>query len=239
VSRTSQYLFATNRGGAKITSVADDDKTTERVGSSVDDESLVGECLAGKRWAQRELWFRFAPMVYGLLRRTLSPKHDYEDLLQEVFLRVFRRLHTLEKVSALRSFIYSVAVRVVSEEIRHFYVLQRVRSELVLVAQQVEFHADDLESRETLHRIEKILDGMKEKYRTVFVLRHVEGMELLDIAASLDISLATVKRYLVKAMSFVQEAVQHDEGLQLSLSGVLAQEKQAAPTTDVLPGRRR
>jgi RNA polymerase sigma factor (sigma-70 family) len=105
----------------------------ERVGAKTDDETLVRETLAGKRWAQRELWYRFAPMVHGLLRRSLSSRIDHDDLVQEVFLRVFRRLHSLEKASALRSFIYSVAVRVVSEEIRHFYVLKRARDQLELI----------------------------------------------------------------------------------------------------------
>jgi RNA polymerase sigma-70 factor (ECF subfamily) len=54
----------------------------------------------------------------------------------------------------------------------------------------------------------------------VFVLRHVEGMDLREIATGLDISLATVKRYLVKAMRSIQEAVLRDEGLRASLSGV-------------------
>jgi RNA polymerase sigma-70 factor (ECF subfamily) len=189
------------------------------VGSKSDDESLVRETLAGKSWAQREVWYRFAPMVHGLLRRALSTRHDHDDLVQEVFLRVFRRLHTLEKAAALRSFIYSVAVRVVSEEIRHFYVLKRARDQLVLMAEDAGNSGADYEARETLGRVQRVLDGMKDKHRAVFVLRHVEGMELLEIAHGLDISLATVKRYLVKATAAIQKAVSRDEALRTNLLG--------------------
>ena len=105
-----------------------EERPGERAFARTDEETLVAGTLAGKRWAQQEVWYRFAPMVHGLLRRSLSPRHDHDDLVQEVFLRVFRRLHTLEKPSALRSFVYSVAVRVVSEEIRRFQVLQRARA---------------------------------------------------------------------------------------------------------------
>jgi RNA polymerase sigma-70 factor (ECF subfamily) len=55
----------------------------------------------------------------------------------------------------------------------------------------------------------------------VFVLRHVEGMELLEIAAGLDVSLATVKRYLVKATAAVDKAFSKDEGLRASLGGMV------------------
>ncbi|HEX7505563.1 MAG TPA: sigma-70 family RNA polymerase sigma factor [Polyangia bacterium] len=198
-----------------------DEVASERVGSKTDDETLVRETLAGKRWAQREVWYRFAPMVHGLLRRALSSRHDHDDLVQEVFLRVFRRLHTLEKTAALRSFIYSVAVRVVSEEIRHFYVLKRAREQLTLMASDVSNSGADFEARETLDRVKSVLDGMKDKHRAVFVLRHVEGMELLEIAAGLDISLATVKRYLVKATGAILRSVARNDGLRASLCGEL------------------
>jgi RNA polymerase sigma-70 factor (ECF subfamily) len=199
--------------------------TNERVGSKVDDETLARESLAGKRWAQQEVWYRFAPMVYGLLRRSLSSRHDHDDLMQEVFLRVFRRLDSLEKLSALRCFVYSVAVRVVSEQIRHFYVLQRAHSQLHLSARDGAYTGADFEARETLVRIKQILDGMKDKHRAVFVLRHVEGMDLHEIATGLELSLATVKRYLVKAMQSIQRAANRDPDLHASLLNLLPVER--------------
>jgi RNA polymerase sigma-70 factor (ECF subfamily) len=191
--------------------------SADRPFAQADEETLVAQALAGRRWAQRELWYRFAPMVYGLLRRSLGARHDPDDLVQEVFLRVFRRLHTLEKVSALRSFVYSVGVRVVCEEIRHFQVRQRAHAELVLMGPTGGAGAVDYEARDTLQRIEKILGGMKEKHRAVFVLRHVEGMDLREIADGLGMSLATVKRYLVKALRAIEHGMAKDEGLRTRL----------------------
>jgi RNA polymerase sigma-70 factor, ECF subfamily len=186
--------------------------TDERAFSETPEDTLVAEALAGKRWAQREIWYRFAPMVFGLFRRSLSPRHDHEDLVQEVFIRAFRRLHTLQNMSALRSFVYSIAMRVMSEEIRHFQVVQRARTQLLLAADG-SGNGADFEARDTLLRIQRILDGMKDKHRAVFVLRHVEGMELLEIAQGLGISLATVKRYLVKAMRIIERATTRDDEL--------------------------
>jgi len=200
------------------------DAPTARMGSQTDDATLAAAALAGKPWAQRELWHRHASMVYGLLRGSLNSRRDHDDLVQEVFLRVFRRLHTLQNHSALRSFVYSVAVRVLSEEIRHFRVIQRARDNLVLIADTQAPFATDFESRDTLLRIQRILDGVKDKHRAVFVLRHVEGMNLVEIATGLDISLATVKRYLLKAMRAIEHAVVSDEGMRISLAGIMRPE---------------
>jgi RNA polymerase sigma-70 factor (ECF subfamily) len=124
----------------------------------------------------------------------------------------------------LRSFVYSVAIRVLSEEIRHFYVVQRARDKLVLITDTRESSGTDFESRDTLLRIQRILDGLKDKHRAVFVLRHVEGMDLGEIATGLDISLATVKRYLLKAMRAIERAAVSDQGLRLSLAGFMRSE---------------
>ncbi len=192
--------------------------------AKTDEDTLVGQAIAGQRWAQREIWYRFAPMVYGLLRRSLGSRHEADDLVQEVFLRVFRRLHTLEKTSALRSFVYSVGVRVVCEEIRHFQVRQRGQAQLVLMGPEDGAGAVDFEARDTLQRVEKILGGMKEKYRAVFVLRHVEGMDLQEIADGLGMSLATVKRYLVKSLRAIEQGITKDEAMRARL-GRLAEQK--------------
>ena len=115
--------------------------------------------------------------------------------------------------TALRSFFYSVAVRVISEEIRHFQVLQRAHAQLALMTNDCGDRGADFEARDTLMRIQHILYGMKDKHRAVFVLRHVEGMDLREIADGLDISLASVKRYLVASLHSIQTAVARDQAL--------------------------
>jgi RNA polymerase sigma-70 factor (ECF subfamily) len=151
-------------------------------------------------------------MVYGLFRRALGPRHDPDDLTQEVFLRVFRRLYTLEKASAIRSFVYSVAVRVLSEEIRRIRVRRKIVAEHQYPSMPSSSSPTDFETRETLLCVQQMLDQMRDKYRAVFVLRHVDGMELHEIAVGLDVSLATVKRYLNNALASIHKSVARQEG---------------------------
>jgi len=177
-----------------------------------DDAALAKAALVDEAWAQREIWFRFAPMVYGLFRRALGRQYDHEDLTQEVFLRVFRKLHTLEKASAIRSFVYSVAVRLISEEVRRFAWRRRIVEERPIVLAPSTALPANFEMRETLSRIQHMLDQMRDKYRAVFVLRYVEDVDLDEIASGLGISRATVKRYLAKALAFIQRSVFKREG---------------------------
>ena len=183
----------------------------ERVGANADDGIVARAALVGQVWAQREIWFRFAPMVYRLFYRALGPRHDPDDLTQEVFLRVFRMLPTLEKASAIRSFVYSVAVRVVSEEVSRFACRRRIIEQKPVLPMPSTSSPADFEVRETMLRVRRILDGMRDRYRLVLILRYVEDMKLKDIAEGLGISLATVKRDLSEALAFIQESVSKEE----------------------------
>jgi RNA polymerase sigma-70 factor (ECF subfamily) len=184
----------------------------EVLGADADDARLARAALAGQVWAQREIWFRFAPMVYSLFSRALSPRHDPDDLTQEVFLRVFRMLHTLQKASALRSFVYSIAVRVVSEEVGRFACRRRIIEQKPVLPTPSTSSPADFEIRETMLCVRRILDGMPDQHRVVLILRHVEDMKLKEIALCLGISVATVKRHLNGAVAFIQESLAKEEG---------------------------
>ena len=121
-------------------------------------------------------------------------------------------LHTLEKASAIRSFVYSVAVRVVSEEVSRFARRRRIIEQKPVLPTRSTSSPADFEARETMLRVQQVLDGMRARYRVAFILRYVEDMELKDIASGLGISLATVKRDLTEALAFIQESVSKEEG---------------------------
>ena len=194
-----------------------------RADRGVDDAALARAAMLGQSWAQREIWQRFAPMVYGLLRRALGARHDQEDLLQEVFLRVFRRLDTLQNPSALRSFVYSFAIRIIREEIRRHRIRSRLAAFFPGQPAEASVPHVDFESRELLSRVQTALDRMPGRKRAVFVLRRFDGMELAEIAANLDLSLATVKRDLEKANEHIARSIQRDERLRQGLEATIGQ----------------
>ena len=189
----------------------------ETPGKDADDDTLARAGMAGHAWAQREIWYRFSPMVFALLRRSLGERNEPEDLLQEVFLRVYRRLSTLTKPGALRSFIYSFALRVVSEEMRRHRVRCRLGAIFFRPVAELSVPHVDFESRELLSRVQSVLESMSDRPRAVFVLRRFEEMELSEIATNFDVSLATVKRDLERANMHVARAIEGDKVLRTRL----------------------
>ena len=157
-------------------------------------------------------WDRYAVMVRGVLVKTVGVTHELEDLLQEVFLTLWKRAPDLRDPSALTSFVVGITVRTARSELRR----RRLKRWL-------SFRGDDLpesfsegvdyEARQALARLYAVLDKLGPDTRIVFLLRHAEGLELSEIALALDVSLATVKRKLAKASERVLLFTRRDPAL--------------------------
>jgi RNA polymerase sigma-70 factor (ECF subfamily) len=168
------------------------------VGPESVDEELARAACSGDPRAAIAIWRRFGVQVRSKLLRWIG-SHDLDDHVQEVFSRLFEQLPRLRQPSALRSFLIGITLRVACTELR-----RRRRWRLRLTAtgelpDLVQYGVDDGSAREALSRFEAILCRLAPKTRRVFLLRHVEKLELVDVAAAMEISLATVKRHLARA----------------------------------------
>jgi RNA polymerase sigma factor (sigma-70 family) len=177
------------------------------------DADLARGLAAGDAWAIAETWNRYAPMVLKMAERSLGSKFEAEDVGQEVFHRVFVKAKTLRDPDSLRSFVYSFAVRELKSELRR----RRLRSWLSF--HQPEALVDlgsgtlDVESRDLLRRCHALFDRLTPRDRLVFILRRMESMTVEEIAATMDISLSTVKRSMANASSRLSRWIGADPGL--------------------------
>jgi RNA polymerase sigma-70 factor (ECF subfamily) len=165
-----------------------------------DDAALVAGVRVEEPGAAGRMWDRYAGLVRRILRRMLGPV-DVEDAIQDAFLRLFRDLGSLREPAALRSFLIGITLHVAKSELRR----RRARRWLLFSDEAVVAEPDALaadgwqEPRAALLRLYRILDRVSDERRTVFVLRYVEGLELGELSAVLDCSLATTKRRVADA----------------------------------------
>jgi RNA polymerase sigma-70 factor (ECF subfamily) len=167
--------------------------------TAVDDAALARALIGRHPDAPRAVWTRFAPIVRGLVRRSLGPDHSVEDLVQDVFATFFAKPERLREPAALRAFLISMTLNNVSYELRR----RRVRR-LVGLSQSSELPdirvvESNPDAREALVRFYRILDGIRTRDRLAFVLRYVEGMEVADVARAMKTSVPTARRCFSRA----------------------------------------
>lgn len=187
------------------------------VGSSgrrdVGDSELAQALIAGEAWAVTETWYRFAPMVLAMAERALGSRPEAEDLLQEVFGRLFRRAHTLQDPNCLRSFVYSFAVRALKSQLRYRHLRAWLSFRSPETLMDLQSTTLDVESSDLLRKFYVLLDRLSSRDRLVFLLRRVESMTVEEIATTMGISESTVKRSMAHASSRLSRWMDADPSL--------------------------
>jgi RNA polymerase sigma-70 factor (ECF subfamily) len=175
---------------------------------SDEDARLLRGLRAGIESAYEELIARYQQPVYSMVFRLLGDQNDASDVVQEVFLKIFRSVNSFKERSSLRTWIYRIAVNEAHNHRRWF---SRHRKREVAFDREDDEHRgfdvtpdpgpspfDFALDRETHVLIQRALEEISPVFRTAVVLRDIEGLGYEEIAEILQISLGTVKSRILR-----------------------------------------
>jgi len=165
---------------------------------------LVERCRRGEPEAFEELYRRHASRVYNLACRFTGSQAEGEDLLQEVFVQVFRKLDSFKGESAIGTWIHRLATNLCLDHVRS----RDGRARQVTDQLDDEGHVPSREPRPLRAEridLERAIARLPLGYRAAFVLHDVEGFEHHEVAAMLGIAEGTSKSQVHKARMRIRE----------------------------------
>ena len=180
--------------------------TTQTPGAgSADTAALVRAAREGDRVAFGTLYERYARLVHGLLLAS-AERDDVQDLVQDVFFRALRQLHTLRDGAAFGGWLSTIARN--AARMHH-----RARRRTVPLTDEIPGPAEPerggaLGTADVL----RALQALPERYREPLVLRLVEDMSGEEIARQTGLSHGTVRVYLHHGMRLLRERLGGGEG---------------------------
>jgi len=180
-----------------------------------DESVLVEKAKAGDQQAFTDLVSRYNRKIYRLAKNITRNDEDAEDVLQEAFLKAYEHLDSFEGNSKFYTWIVRIAVNEALMKLRK----RRGDREVSLdepvglgeeeVKREIAVWEDNPEQRYSREEMQQILneavDGLKEDFRTVFVLRDIEEMSTEETAEALKISVPAVKSRLLRARLALRE----------------------------------
>ena len=182
------------------------------------DRALVDRLRAGDESAYEILISRFERPVFNLVRRLMDDPSEAADVVQEVFLKVFRNVGSFRRESSLKTWIYRIAVNEARNHRRWFG--RHCRQEVGLEAARDDSYAvgDHLTDpgrspfeqalhHETQALLEAALGDVKPNFRAALVLREIEGLSYEEIAQILETSLGTVKSRILRGREALKECL--------------------------------
>jgi RNA polymerase sigma-70 factor (ECF subfamily) len=186
----------------------------------VTDEDLVARARTKDFAAFEELVDRYEDKIFRLAFRFVRNETEAKEIVQDTFLLVWRKLDTFKGDSQFGSWLYRVATNTALMRLR----AQRRHPEISTEELPVDYldnygqlpaagenwakrPDDELQSDELRRRIQKAVDELPEIYRTVFLIRDVEGLSTEETAEVLEISIPTVKTRLHRARLALRDAI--------------------------------
>ena len=170
--------------------------------STTTDRDLLVRSRDGDQQAFRELVESYTPRVYGLVRNLVYSQSEAEDVTQEVFFKVYRKLATFREDSAFYTWLYRVAVNAATDWLkkkRQDRALQVEDLQRLPLADDCDTPDDNLGRKDLRGQIREAMGQLPEKFRTILVLRELEGMAYDEISNVLKISKGTVESRLFRA----------------------------------------
>jgi RNA polymerase sigma-70 factor (ECF subfamily) len=184
--------------------------------SNASDLILAQSSANGNMEAFEEIYRRHSRRVYSLCLRMTTNVEKAEDLAQDVFVHLFRKIGSFRGQSAFTTWLHRVTVNQVLMHFRKRSTKTEQTSEDGETPVQIVIGTGDPNSMPIIDRIalDRAIEQLPPGYKSVFVLHDVEGREHSEVAKILGCSVGTSKSQLHKA--------------RMKLRGLLKQEKKAA-----------
>ncbi len=177
---------------------------------AMEDAELVNAFLGKEERAFDVLVERYQVRLLNFVVRTIGDRERGEDLVQEVFIRVYRHHHRFDQTKKFSTWIYTIASNLAKNELRNrsrnpLVFFQTIRKNWQDDDRPLEFEdaasrPDDMYRKRHLRSlVEASVDQLPEHHRQVFVLRELEGKSYEEIAEITGCNLGTVKSRLNRA----------------------------------------
>jgi RNA polymerase sigma-70 factor, ECF subfamily len=189
--------------------------------AEVEDLRLVDSLREGSERAYEELLNRFQQPVYTLALRLLNDQSDAGDVVQEVFLKVFRNIGSFRGQSTLKTWIYRITVNEAHNAKRWFFRHRRREVELDDEPEDARNWKDVIPDgsrspfdvafdREQHVLIETALERINPIFREAVVLRDITDLSYEEIAEILGVSLGTVKSRILRGRDALRQELAGD-----------------------------
>jgi RNA polymerase sigma-70 factor (ECF subfamily) len=187
-----------------------------------DDRDLAALAAQGREGAFRELLTRYERPVFSLVFRMVRDRSLAEDLAQEAFIRAFNAIGSYNPSFKFSNWILKIANNHTIDYLRkrkldtisihgspHASSSEEEARTRLVIEDRDERPDAYVENRELGSEIEAAIGTLRPEYRTVILLRHVEGYSYEEIADTLELPLGTVKTYIHRARNELKDALAH------------------------------
>jgi len=178
---------------------------------NLSDKKLVYLIANEDKTAYQKLFEEYAPRIYSFSLKYLNNKSDAEELVQDVFLKIWEKRKTLDASLNIKAFIFKIAVNTIYDFIRRKNIEHAFEDYARLNYTTNENYTwHDVIFKEMQQKLESLMAQLPEQQQKIFKLSKLEGCSNDEIAQKMKLSKRTVENHLYRSLSFLKKHLKNE-----------------------------
>jgi len=174
--------------------------------AKLSDRQLADQIKKGQTYAFDQLFDRYSQPLYWFGKSLLKNREDAEEVVQEVFFRIWKKRDELDERRSFQSFLFSIAYNLIVDQFRQWVKDKEHEQFLIKQAQQNYLNPrNELEYKELKKQVNKAITEMPEQRKKIYQLSREEGLSYKEIAGRLHIKPKTVENHINLALKYIRK----------------------------------
>ena len=180
------------------------------------DNELIKRLKKGDVEAFNQIFYTYSSKLYHFAYGYLKSKEDAEEMVQDVFSKIWDNRAEIKEEYQFRSYLFAIAFNYIKKHFRSKAIINKYIESVPAQNPDTEQTQQEVNYSSLKMVIDQLVEKMPEKRKTVFVKSRFEGKNARDISAEMNISQSTVENHLNQALKFLRQHLK-DENLAVIL----------------------
>lgn len=177
-----------------------------KVSTNLNEKELLQGMQAGDQYAFETLYHYYSKRIYWKFLRMVKVENEVEELLQDLFIKVWERREQIDIEQSFQSYLYRIAENIVYDFYRKAARDRSLHEAIKNSTSEIDNHTlEKIQGNEIQNLVDQAISNLPPKRQEVFILCRIEGKSYQEAAEILGISVNTVRNHLVKASQTIKE----------------------------------
>ena len=169
-------------------------------------DQLIIKLSKGNKAAFEELFNYYYPRLYNFSIKFLKLEEGIDDILQEVFIRIWENRKNIYSSNTFNSYIFTITKNLLLNELRSRLNNNKIKDKIYKLSVSKEYTIiQDIEYNDLTDKVDQIIETMPSKTKTVYELSRKKGLSNKEIAKKLEISPKTVEYHISQSIRFLKD----------------------------------
>jgi RNA polymerase sigma-70 factor (family 1) len=168
------------------------------------DKELIRKLKKGDIEAFNQIFYTYSSKLYHFAYGYLKSREDAEEMVQEIFSKIWDKRADIKEEYEFRSYLFSIAFNYVKKHFRSKALINKYAEFATTNNPESEQTHEDVNYASLKIRVDQLVEQMPEKRKSVFLKSRVEGKNSKEIAVEMNISSSTVENHLNQALRFLR-----------------------------------